>query len=780
MTIGHPYNCGRPFFVTSILDMNKLNLLKRFLNKNKAKLLLGIFAFSFCGFASDGHCLAYYKPAYEGRVVDLNTSEPIEGAVVAALYTCETYAVIEMLSCLVGYRETVTDKDGSFHLYPYFSVTGPLTFSDRTSFIIYKPGYQSINKSIPESCLSSGCDSWGEEKYGVVITGKEIGLQKIYSPKERWRAMPSFSSRDYNRSYDELRSTQMLTEEYEFLASLTDIHSPYRKIFQDDRNWKKKRRDLEWVIEEKLTEAQIITFSDDLLSDESSVYWNAHRKLLNAEPSVVPSILSLLDTVEPANRPRVTKLLGEIGDPSSVDRLCEELLPEHNVGYIERRQMGSMFIPAKDVGNAKERPTPQVTYRTTQKKQTIEDVALALRSFPGQKASQCLVQALPEEPSSESYVSTTLVGFGSLATQDVVGALPGAKPPLKRKLLAILGGIADELALETILAEVQKTQKPVEIKAEPVAADKYTQPLVQRLQAAMNEGSYSKVKDAVKALVMINGPKAVEAMAELLHSEEQRTRIIALWVLSKINDEASRQILRQALKDRSKEAATVALYGLGSIGSLEDLETLIEVAQNSGHPGLIGAAKKSIGVLVYRLGHYRNSNPWPFHVKVAPADPPKKAKFVLRPEFQNLKPGETLKINDRMSYTKPPPSARELFDEEWQKRGNQSLDPNDDSLYVLKIGEARSYKNKYSCTDSKLSEKLAQTYFSRAKEVSQSSNKNLCFVSGVLRNHGAYHRWTISADGTGILFPDAFDDDVFDYDHRKTKYLGCADCSDLF
>ncbi len=706
----------------------------------------------------------------------MSTREPIEGAVVGVFYECEWYGVIEMLSCLVDYKETVTDEDGYFHFSPYVSVTGPLTFTDSATFVVYKPGYKSVRKWGLENCLTSKCDTMGNEEFGVVVTEKEIALQKAYTPKERSLAQPSF---DHDQPKDEFYSSKVLTAEYEFLISLMDIHSPFRKIFQDNRNWQKKRRDLKWTVEEKLTEAEIKTFTNDLLSDDSSVSRNAHRKLLDAELSVVPYIHQLLDSVEPNKRPKVTRLLGEIGDPSSVEPLCKELLPEKNDGYTKERRASSWRFPSQTVGDAKDRQPPQVTYSTIQKKQTTEDVALALRSFPSEKAAQCLVQAMPEESSRGDYISTTLVGFGSLSTKNVVAALPNAKPPIiKRKLLAILGSIADDLALETILSEVQKTQTPKVKPTEQVATGEDFQYLILQLHEALEDGEFRKVESAVNALVS-KGAIVFNEIQKLLKNTDQRTRIVALWALAKINDEESRQTLRTMLTDQSEEVVMMSIYGLGRIGTLEDLEPMIKLAQTSSHPGYVEAAKKSIGILVYRLTH-SSENPWPYDVKVEPDSPAKKPKTIRQKDpYPNLKPGETIRLNSRMSYTKPFPSNQELFEEEWGERGREPLDPNDLGLYVLKIGTARSYKNKLTCSDSQLSEQLAQTYFAKAKEVSQPpDNKHRCYASGVLRNRGEYYRWTLTTNGSGHLFPERDDGKAFS-DWKTTQYYECTDCSDF-
>ena len=133
-------------------------------------------------------------------------------------------------------------------------------------------------------------------------------------------------------------------------------------------------------------------------------------------------------------------------------------------------------------------------------------------------------------------------------------------------------------------------------------------------------------------------------------------------------------------------------------------------------------------------------------------------------------------VNSTVSYAKPPIlSARELFEEECQKRGLPNHPQNDESLHVLKIGEASSYKNKYSCTDFNLSEEQALSYFTKATEASP-SNGAPCSISGVLRSQGVYKRWLINEDGSSMLF---YIDPAANGE-RKIVYMNCKECADIF
>lgn len=87
--------------------------------------------------------MGYHKPAFNGRAIDAETKEPIEGAVVVAVYDKDYYAIIESNSAVIDVRETLTDKNGYFHIPFYTTIVQPLSWEGLATFIIYKPGYGS-------------------------------------------------------------------------------------------------------------------------------------------------------------------------------------------------------------------------------------------------------------------------------------------------------------------------------------------------------------------------------------------------------------------------------------------------------------------------------------------------------------------------------------------------------------------------------------------------------------------------------------------------------------
>ncbi len=121
-------------------------------------------------FAADW--LIFKKPAYKGKVIDAETKEPIEGAVVVVVYRKENFGYpAGGYKTIVNVKETLTDKKGEFYFSSYTTLIQPLSMGTFTTFIIFKPGYGNFPeyrayppKGIPLDVL---------EEFFIGETGKE-------------------------------------------------------------------------------------------------------------------------------------------------------------------------------------------------------------------------------------------------------------------------------------------------------------------------------------------------------------------------------------------------------------------------------------------------------------------------------------------------------------------------------------------------------------------------------------------------------------------------------
>ncbi|GFE59365.1 carboxypeptidase-like regulatory domain-containing protein [Geobacter sp. AOG1] len=152
--------------------------------------------------------LIYYKPEYHGRVIDIDTGQPIEGAVVVAKYQKETLAPpVEPKSSVIHVKETLTDKDGRFTFPSYTTIIQPFSWSYDVSFLIFKPGYLCYGWSVLED-MFSGKDNTVVERnpiwnkrltYRFDILGT-ILLPKVISYEDRFQSALKFSTPiDYDK-----------------------------------------------------------------------------------------------------------------------------------------------------------------------------------------------------------------------------------------------------------------------------------------------------------------------------------------------------------------------------------------------------------------------------------------------------------------------------------------------------------------------------------------------------------------------------------------------------
>lgn len=90
-----------------------------------------------------GKYLIYIDGPYSGRVIDTETKEPIEGAVVLVIWDWETFTPGGGVSTYYEAKEAVTDKNGEFVVPRLISLAlNPLYYLDEVTHItIFKPGY---------------------------------------------------------------------------------------------------------------------------------------------------------------------------------------------------------------------------------------------------------------------------------------------------------------------------------------------------------------------------------------------------------------------------------------------------------------------------------------------------------------------------------------------------------------------------------------------------------------------------------------------------------------
>jgi hypothetical protein len=173
------------------MDYGKYSSFKEVLRPMK-KILILILAV-FAGVIIISHIIGkgwiiYREGAFKGKVIDAETKEPIEGAVVVAIYHVRQYGIAESGSSAVDAKEVVTDKNGSFHIPPHtFFHLYPFARGETPEFLIYKPGYTAYSRDtnyfgyFPYSPLNVSLDMKAE----LFKKGVTIDLMKLRTKEER-------------------------------------------------------------------------------------------------------------------------------------------------------------------------------------------------------------------------------------------------------------------------------------------------------------------------------------------------------------------------------------------------------------------------------------------------------------------------------------------------------------------------------------------------------------------------------------------------------------------
>jgi hypothetical protein len=94
---------------------------------------------------SDAGWLIYHEPEFKGTILDTETKQPIEDAVVVAVYKKASIGLgAGSIDSIINVRETLTDKEGHFKIPSYTTFIQPFSWQIPTTCIIFKPGYPSV------------------------------------------------------------------------------------------------------------------------------------------------------------------------------------------------------------------------------------------------------------------------------------------------------------------------------------------------------------------------------------------------------------------------------------------------------------------------------------------------------------------------------------------------------------------------------------------------------------------------------------------------------------
>jgi hypothetical protein len=142
-------------------------------------------------------CASAKDRTFHGKVIDYDTREPIEGAVVVAYWDEGRATLAGQDTRLKDVKETLTDKNGEWSITgpkgkphdpnPIFSFLTGIHYTRTPQFIIFKPEYCSW----PQGFFIEACkDKLNPGGNGEVAEGKQIELPKLTAREDRLKSLP--------------------------------------------------------------------------------------------------------------------------------------------------------------------------------------------------------------------------------------------------------------------------------------------------------------------------------------------------------------------------------------------------------------------------------------------------------------------------------------------------------------------------------------------------------------------------------------------------------------
>src|SRR3990170_5561703 len=141
--------------------------------------------------------IAVASGSWKGKIIDIETKEPLEGAVVLAVWERVYRTPAGASSYFYEAKEVLTDKEGKFEipLYTPINLVPLISYMRGPLFTIFKPGYGSLTM-----VLDKYLKGVTAEVYEMELSGKKyrlstgvIELPSLKTREERRKNLPGSS-----------------------------------------------------------------------------------------------------------------------------------------------------------------------------------------------------------------------------------------------------------------------------------------------------------------------------------------------------------------------------------------------------------------------------------------------------------------------------------------------------------------------------------------------------------------------------------------------------------
>lgn len=151
---------------------------------------------------------------WKGRIIDIETKEPLEGAVVVAVWERVWKTPAGGVADFYEIKEVLTNQEGNYEMPSYtpINLLPILSYIRGPEFTIFKPGYLSLSgRHLDENVIDNSAEFKRDEKLYRLAPGI-IELPKLKTREERLMAMPGPIGEDSGYKKQKL-FIQLLNEE---------------------------------------------------------------------------------------------------------------------------------------------------------------------------------------------------------------------------------------------------------------------------------------------------------------------------------------------------------------------------------------------------------------------------------------------------------------------------------------------------------------------------------------------------------------------------------------
>jgi hypothetical protein len=169
-----------------------------------------------------------YAATFNGKVIDVDTREPIEGAVVVAVWHEATATLSGESTRVKDVGECLTDKNGEWKIDgPRAKWGGSITsiytfltgsyYTRPPQFIVFKPGYCSWPAGFGIDSCKGKLKPSGNEK---LANGETVELSKLTNNRDRLRVLPTPIHKDGDKEFYKKQKTllRLIDEESRYLG----------------------------------------------------------------------------------------------------------------------------------------------------------------------------------------------------------------------------------------------------------------------------------------------------------------------------------------------------------------------------------------------------------------------------------------------------------------------------------------------------------------------------------------------------------------------------------